>query len=49
MARQTDTTAPYAFTWRPMRLGWHTLRVDATDAYGNVARSVVVHVLVKAS
>ena len=49
VARQTDTTAPFYFTWRPMRLGWRTLRVDATDVYGNVARSAVVHVLVKAS
>ena len=42
-----DTTAPYAFTWRNVASGGHTLRARATDAGGAVGTSPVVGVTVR--
>jgi hypothetical protein len=43
-----DTTAPYAYTWRNVTSGGHTLRARATDAGGAVGTSPTVAITVRA-
>jgi hypothetical protein len=42
-----DTTAPYTYTWRNVRVGSHTLTVRATDSAGAVTTSAPVGITVR--